>query len=118
MGPPAPPPPSPEQTREMKRGAAEAIASLFPSLAAYQYYATKDDATIVQAIEQDMLAPFDDAYLNKHLIYAMLELILVRLIPEMAEESTTELLAERGVETDELFVIRSDSSDEFSNHSY
>lgn len=47
---------------------------------------------------EEMLDVFGNAYMNKHLVYNMLELVLVRLVPEMAERGTGELLRERGVE--------------------
>ena len=50
---------------------------------------------ILDEIEQSILDVFSDAYCNKHLVYAALELILVRLLPELAEKGALELLAER-----------------------
>ena len=46
---------------------------------------------------ESLLAIFGDAYLNKHWVYAVLELVLLRLVPEMGERTTRELLVERGV---------------------
>lgn len=53
------------------------------------------DARIVSEIESDILDVFGDAYCNKHLMYGALELILVRLIPELAEKGVMELWEER-----------------------
>lgn len=53
------------------------------------------DARIVTEIESDILDVFGDAYCNKHLMYGALELILVRLIPELAEKGVMELWEER-----------------------
>ncbi len=39
------------------------------------------------------LSAFDDGYLTKHLIYAIVELVIVRLFPELEEKSVTEILA-------------------------
>ena len=36
-----------------------------------------------------------DAYLNKHLGYAVLELVVVRVLPELGERRVEELLRER-----------------------
>ena len=36
-----------------------------------------------------------DVYCNKHLMYSILELILVRLMPELGEHGVEELLEER-----------------------
>ena len=55
----------------------------------------ENEETILKEIEEGILDVFSDAYLNKHLIYSMLELIVVRLIPEMAEKRVSELLGER-----------------------
>ena len=54
-----------------------------------------DDGEILEEIERGILDVFGDAYGNKHLVYGMLELILVRLLPEMTEKGVLELLAER-----------------------
>jgi len=37
----------------------------------------------------------DDAYLNKHLIFQILELVIVRLVPELGEQGVRELIEER-----------------------
>ena len=36
-----------------------------------------------------------DEYLNKHLGYAVLELIVIRVLPELGEQRVEELLKER-----------------------
>jgi hypothetical protein len=38
---------------------------------------------------------FSDAYCNKHLVYGVLELVLVRLLPELTEKGVLELWGER-----------------------
>lgn len=53
------------------------------------------DARILTGIESDILDVFSDAYCNKHLMYGALELVLVRLLPELAEKGITELWEER-----------------------
>lgn len=52
---------------------------------------------LLEAIESDLLDPFSDAYCNKHLIYAAVELMLIKLIPELSEQSVTSLMEERGI---------------------
>jgi hypothetical protein len=42
-----------------------------------------------------MLNIFEDSYCNKHLLYGAVELILIRLMPELAEKGVEELLEER-----------------------
>jgi hypothetical protein len=44
---------------------------------------------------EQVLDVFGDSYCNKHLLYGVVELITVRLIPEMAEKGVEELLQER-----------------------
>ena len=46
---------------------------------------------------EEILDVFGDAYLNKHLVYSILELVIVRLVPELGESTPSELLSERGV---------------------
>ncbi|TPX11166.1 uncharacterized protein E0L32_000984 [Thyridium curvatum] len=58
-------------------------------------YGDDSDGRILDDIERDVLDPFSDAYCNKHLMYSVLELILVRLMPELAERRVTELWEER-----------------------
>lgn len=44
---------------------------------------------------EDVLNVFGDNYCNKHLLYGIIELIIVRLIPELAEKGVEELWEER-----------------------
>lgn len=53
------------------------------------------DDGILAEIETDILDVFSDPYCNKHLMYGALELILVRLMPELAEKGVAELWEER-----------------------
>ncbi|KAH8894832.1 hypothetical protein GQ53DRAFT_762237 [Thozetella sp. PMI_491] len=53
------------------------------------------EARILSGIESGILDVFGDAYCNKHLMYSVLELVLVRLIPELAERGVTDLWEER-----------------------
>lgn len=104
MGPPAPPPPSLEERREIKRAAAKSLRDLVPIFVTHRFYATSDDEVVVNEIERDILDSLDDVYINKHLAYAILELVLVKLIPELLEQPVSDLLAERGVGVDDLNI--------------
>lgn len=53
------------------------------------------DERIIAEIENDILDVFSDPYCNKHLMYSALELVLVRLMPELAEKGVVELWEER-----------------------
>jgi hypothetical protein len=44
---------------------------------------------------EGLLMILSDEYCNKHLMYGVLELVLVRLMPELAEKGVVELLEER-----------------------
>lgn len=53
------------------------------------------EARIISEVETGIVDVFSDAYCNKHLVYGILELVLVRLVPELAEKSIGELWEER-----------------------
>ncbi|KAI0460700.1 hypothetical protein F5B21DRAFT_18817 [Xylaria acuta] len=55
----------------------------------------EDEARRLSEIEAGIVDIFSDAYFNKHLIYGILELVLVRLVPELAEKGVGELWEER-----------------------
>jgi len=46
-------------------------------------------------IQVRVLDLFEDAYFNRHLLYGVMELLLVRLMPELAEKGVRELWEER-----------------------
>jgi hypothetical protein len=56
-----------------------------------------EEALLLSAIEHEILDPFTDTYCNKHLAYAIIEAIVVRLVPEVSRHSVTELMGERGL---------------------
>ena len=49
----------------------------------------------MQAQIETLLDCLRDSYLNKHLVFSVLELIVVRLAPEMAEKGVVDLMEER-----------------------
>ena len=106
LGPSPPPPPSAEQARKIRSRAASDILSLIPKPVARIFFAingelnTDEDGekSMQSEIEERMLGWTDDAELNKYLIYAILEHIVVKLVPELREKTPSELLAERGVD--------------------
>jgi len=97
MGPPPPPPPSAEEVLKIRRQAARDILSLVPVPISRTFFSTDDHEEMVAQVEETILDVFGDAYMNKHLIYGILELLMVRLAPEMLEKTPMELLAERGL---------------------
>ncbi|KAJ5774362.1 hypothetical protein N7457_009258 [Penicillium paradoxum] len=56
-----------------------------------------EELYLLETIENDFLDLFADAYCNKHLIYAIIETVLAKVLPEMAERSVEDLLEDRGV---------------------
>lgn len=114
MGPPAPPAPSPEERLTIRRKTASLMLALIPTFVASKFYSTSDEDEIISVIEDDILHPFDDEYLNKHLVYSILELVLVRLMPELCEQPISALLAERGVIWPDVFLT--DEFDLTSSH--
>lgn len=53
---------------------------------------------LIQEVEGE-LDVWGDAYLNKHLAYQILELVVVRVLPEMGEKGVKELMEARGIFT-------------------
>jgi hypothetical protein len=85
--------PSPEEQLLIRRRCAQTILSLIPAQIQDIYFGP-DIETRIKDVE-DVLNTFDDSYCNKHLLYGIVELILVRLMPELAEKGIEELLEER-----------------------
>ena len=57
-----------------------------------------DEAFAEQSALGDIERELDiwsDAYLNKHVAYSVLELVLVRVLPELADESVSSLVRGR-----------------------
>ncbi|KAL9603276.1 MAG: hypothetical protein Q9219_001298 [cf. Caloplaca sp. 3 TL-2023] len=94
LPPPAPEPPTPEQQLLIKRHCAETLAALLPDILARAAGLTRDD--VVREVETE-LEVWGDAYLNKHLAYQIIELVVVRLMPEMGEKGLKELMEARGI---------------------
>jgi hypothetical protein len=72
---------------------AEMMLSLIPAKIQEVYFGPGRDRRLLEV--EELLNIFSDKYCNKHLIYGIVELIIIRLIPEMAEKGVTELLADR-----------------------
>lgn len=53
-----------------------------------------EDERLVDEVE-GMLMVLSDEYCNKHLMYSILELVLVRLMPELSDKGVEELWDER-----------------------
>lgn len=91
---PARQPPSNEEAKVIKQRCAATLLGLLPPTIACAFFATRDQADHLRQVE-GLLDCLDDAYLNKHLIFAIVELIVLRLVPELGERGVQALLDER-----------------------
>ncbi|KAI4237440.1 MAG: hypothetical protein L6R40_005932 [Gallowayella cf. fulva] len=96
LPPPTPDPPSPEEQAEIRRNCAEALCSLFPDVLNRAAGLFRGDLVREVGLELDV---WGDAYLNKHLAYQILELVVVRILPEMGEKGVKELMEARGIDS-------------------
>ncbi|CCT66209.1 related to MSS51 protein [Fusarium fujikuroi] len=101
------PPSSDAELQALRRRAAKSLWGLLPKGVGRLYFGGRlwrrsaesecdlsDDEDLVDEMER-LLLVLDDEYCNKHLMYSILELLLARLMPELAEKSVTELWEER-----------------------
>ncbi|KAK4999378.1 hypothetical protein LTR66_001575 [Elasticomyces elasticus] len=91
---PARVPPTPDEATEIRLRCADAIVRAMPAFVRSRFFATEDEGRMRDDAAA-MLMVFDDSYLNKHFVFALVELVVTRLFPEMEERGVTELLAER-----------------------
>lgn len=75
-------PPTSDEVADIRRECADTIVDTIPSVVRASFFATKDRDLMREdvATELDLLA---DAYINKHLIISVIELLVVRLFPEL-----------------------------------
>lgn len=57
----------------------------------------REELYLLETIETDLLDLFADSYCNKHLIYSIIETVLAKVLPEMAERTIADLMEDRGV---------------------
>lgn len=99
------PPSSDEQFVALRKRAAAALLNLLPNSVAKVYFGGKSDASdgadagaqhdgVVKDME-GLIMVLNDEYCNKHLMYSVLEIILVRLMPELSEKGVGELWEDR-----------------------
>ncbi|CAG7943448.1 unnamed protein product [Penicillium nalgiovense] len=56
-----------------------------------------EERHLLEIIEDDFLDLFADEYCNKHLVWSIIETVLAKVLPEMAERSVEDILEDRGV---------------------
>lgn len=86
--------PTSEEARGIKRRCAASLLSLLPARVASAFFASKSTSAQLAEVEE-LLDCLDDCYLNKHFIFQIVELLVVRLVPELGERGVQELLDER-----------------------
>ncbi|KAF2183218.1 hypothetical protein K469DRAFT_711193 [Zopfia rhizophila CBS 207.26] len=93
LGPPRKPPTA-EEGKSIKRQCAATLLGLLPARVAAVFFVSENRLAQLQEVEQ-LLDCLDDAYINKHFIFQIVELIVVRLVPELGERGVQELMEER-----------------------
>jgi len=83
----APPRQAPTSARvlEVKRECAAAIVEIMPHFVRTRFFATRDLDPMRQDVEVT-LDLFGDEFLNRHLVVSAVELLVVRLFPELGED--------------------------------
>lgn len=85
--------PSAAEALLLRRRCAQTLLSLIPTAVADVYFGPGIEKRTKEL--EDVLDCFGDAYYNRHLWYGVVELVLVRLMPELGEKGVEELLGER-----------------------
>lgn len=78
--------PTEDETLAIKRECARVVVEAMPPFLRAKFFATADVASMRANVEDSMLDLFADSYLNKHLVVEIVELIVLRLFPEIGEE--------------------------------
>lgn len=110
LGPPRQPP-SDDEIVAIKRRCALAILGLVPRQLGTAFFAAANQDRQLAEVEE-ILDCLQDSYLNKHLIFQIVELIILRLVPELGEQGVRDLMEERSVDVDTDLPISSCSRTE------
>lgn len=92
MGPPRPYPTTEEQAA-MREGATQALLAKIPVVVKRHYFGVEEREW--RRAVSNYLDILGEKEINKHLVYQILELILVRLVPEVGEVEVRKLIGER-----------------------
>ncbi|KAK4507643.1 hypothetical protein PRZ48_001378 [Zasmidium cellare] len=77
-------PPTSDEVVQIKRECAQAVVeAMMPDVVGARFFATKDRDLMRQDVEGELLDLLADAYVNKHLVISVVELLVVRLFPEL-----------------------------------
>ena len=92
MGPPRQIP-NEDETQEIKRRCAASLLGLLPPKVAATFFASNSKVSQHQQVEE-ILECLEDTYLNKHMIFQIIELIVLRLAPELESQGVQDLMDE------------------------
>ncbi|KAH0541348.1 hypothetical protein FGG08_004186 [Glutinoglossum americanum] len=92
--PPPRPMPDPLEMAEIKQRCTRSILALIPAPITQSYLRSDSEKELEGAVAE-ILEIFGDAYCNKHLIYGIVDLVVLRLMPELADERPSVLLKRR-----------------------
>lgn len=81
--------PTSAEVAEIKRVCATAILQAVPAPVRCRFFATQDDDAMRRDVECT-LDLFADSYINRHFVVSAVELLVVRLFPELTAESVSE----------------------------
>lgn len=83
--------PNEDETKEIKHRCSASLLGLLPRTVAVAFFASDDKVAQHQQVEE-ILECLEDTYLNKHLIFQILELIVLRLAPELESQGVRDLI--------------------------
>jgi hypothetical protein len=86
--------PSDEEAQAIKHQCAATLSNSAPPKVAAAFFASPEREEQIRQIE-DLLSCLDDTYLNKHLVFQIIELVVLRLFPELGDRGIKELFEER-----------------------
>jgi len=84
-------PPTEDEALEIKRQCASAMIRALPEFVRLKLFASQEPAATQNEVEE-MLDAFGDPYINKHMLFALVDLVFSRLFPEIQEQNISALL--------------------------
>jgi len=88
-------PPEPPAIVAAKQRCAETVLDVIPLAVRRAYLVAAETREEQLGVVEAWLDVLGDAYLNRHLVFAVLELCLVRVLPELADRGPKSMLEER-----------------------
>lgn len=88
--------PLPSEHPAIKRVCALAIVDRIPAFARKIYFGSEDREDAARQTERIVLDCFEDQWINKHLVFSIVDLVVCRLFPEIERMGLEELKAGTG----------------------